>query len=116
MTFGAVSSLMRYLTSKEKRQIVEEWERAVAALPESVPDEGDERGFPDPPIINWCRRINMLNGVCTVQSCAGHRRVDGSLVSGHLWLRLSREMSTQLDRAALSLATQPCIEQVSRLY
>ena len=106
----------RYLTEAEKARNLQSWEEACYALPSDLPEAGDERGFPDPPMIEWCRRLNVLDGVCTVQSCAGHRRDDGSVASGHVWLRFSREIAARFDETALSLAAQPGIEQVSRLY
>jgi hypothetical protein len=106
----------RYLTDREKVDAVADWKRLCEALPDDVPPCGDERGFPDPPIVAWCNEINALPGICTVQSCAGHRRLDGTLISGHLWVRLSRDVSARFDEAALSLAAQPGIEQVSKLF
>ena len=106
----------RYLTTEEKVKELACWERLCADLPPDVPDEGDERGFPDPPMISWCAMLNALDGICTMQSCAGHKRADGSLTSGVLWLKLSRNLSARFDCVAFSLAKQPGIEWVSRLY
>ncbi len=114
-TFRAVP-VTRYLSVEEKSVAVREWERLVAEMPLHVPLCGDERGFPDPPIIEWVRTINGLDGICTAQSCAGHRRTDGTLISGHLWLRFSRDVAARFDDMAMSLAAQSGIEQVSRLY
>lgn len=106
----------RYLTESEKAAVIASWETQCSNLPDDMPSCGDERGYPDPPMIQWCRIINQLPGICTIQSCAGHRRADGTLNSGHLWVRLSRDMSARFDEIAMSLAAQPGIEQVSRLY
>jgi len=114
--FGPRTRPVRYLTAAEKAQELTTWLVACADMPCDVSAWSDERGFPDPPMIPWCEKINRLEGICTVQSCGGHRRTDGSIVSGHLWLRLSREVSERFDQTALGFAAQPGIEQVSRLY
>lgn len=106
----------RYLTRDEKVNVLQAWEAMCQTLPEDVPNCGDERGFPDPPMIDWCAALNALDGVCTVQSCAGHKRPDGALDSGHLWLRLDSEMTARFDAKALALANAAGIERVSRLY
>ena len=63
----------------------------------------------------WPRGGAALPGICTVQSCSGHRK-NGSLHSGHLWLRLDDITSRAFDRAAFRLSANPHIEQVARLY
>jgi len=106
----------RFLTVGEKSEILNAWGERISALPTDVPGEGDPRGFPDPLMIEWCRRINALKGVCTVQSCSGHRASDGAFYSGHLWLRMSRGVSDRFERQAFNLAGQRGIERVSKLY
>ena len=102
----------RWLTSEEKKGVLDGWDR-IKRRPAS-PGLGG-RGVPDPAMVPWCDRVNKLPGVCTVQSCAGHRE-DGYLSSGHLWLRLSQPMSEAFDRGALRLASRDGMEQVARIY
>lgn len=45
----------------------------------------------DPKIIPWLKKINKINGVCTTQSCAGHKR--GKYQDDeHIRFRLSKPM------------------------
>lgn len=106
----------RYLTPFEKERVLTEWRETLRSMPKAVPSDGDERGYPDPPIVPWCEELNDVTGICTVQSCCGHKRLDGTFVSGHLWLRLDKEMAARFDMQALALAGASGIERVSRLY
>ena len=98
----------RYLTSSRKREVLQEWRRSVAHATTGP-------GGPDRAIVPWCERLNRLPGVCTLQSCAGHRGGE-TLTAGHLWLWLSLEMATEFQGGALALAAQPTIERVYTLY
>ena len=104
----------RWLTPDVKRKILAEWGvKKQQALP-----DGDlaGRGFPDPEIIPWCDRLNKIEGVCTLQSCAGHEMgsVEGGW--GHLWLWLSEPISRAFDSRAFELASYPHIDRVERIY
>jgi len=54
----------------------------------------DEPGGPDPEILPWLLLINVIPGIYTVQSCAGHIKGEpkadkqGGPEGGHLWVRL----------------------------
>lgn len=74
-------------------------------------------GDPDPDIVPWCNRINALQGICTLQSCAGHRD-NGNIVTrpGHLWLWMDRLTSKIFDASAFELARHRNVERVERLY
>lgn len=103
----------RWLTPEEKAREVGAWD---AVKGQDVPEDSGGRGFPDPDMVPWCDRLNALPGVCTVQSCAGHRRADGYMSSGHLWVRLDEGMAQAFDRRALDLAAHDYIEEVARVY
>ena len=76
-----------------------------------------ERGFPDADILPWCDQLNALEGICTLQSCAGHLRSDGTLVSGQLWLWLTPDISREFHFRAFELARHsPRIERVRTIY
>lgn len=65
--------------------------------------------------------LNELEGVCTVQSCCGHRypSPDGdaeTVHSGQVWLRLSEEVSVLLDQHVGRLLASPAIRHVQKLY
>ena len=66
-------------------------------------------------MVEWCERINAIDGLCTVQSCAGHV-VHGVSSCGHLWIAMSDYMSARFDELAFDLSAQPGIERVYRLY
>ncbi len=104
----SVSMVDRHLSPDEKAEILSAWceqQRMGAPGP----------GGLDPDMIPWCEKLNALPGVCSVQSCSGHSE-NGSLRSGHLWLRLDDVTSRAFDRAAFRLSANPHIEQVARLY
>lgn len=103
----------RYLSPTAKRRVLGEWARILATSPPK--QNGGSRGHSDPDIIPWCERLNALPGVCTLQSCAGHRRGRWR-DPAHLWIWLDRPMSELFDRQALGLARNPLIERVERLY
>lgn len=103
----------RWLTPAEKAETLRAWETTKRESP--VVDRGGA-GYPDPTIVPWCDRINGLPGVCTLQSCAGHLKDGGILHSGHLWLKLSEQVSAEFRQAAFELAGSPGIERVEMIF
>ena len=65
----------RHLSADEKAKILTVWR-------EQQQTGAAGHGDPDPDMIPWCEKLNALPGVCTVQSCSGHRE-NGYLRSGH---------------------------------
>ena len=105
----------RYLTSAEKRAVLKNWRRTLG---QPAP-EGDQpgRGFPDADVIPWCGRLNAIPGVCTIQSCAGHRNDDGTLTTAGVWIRLDEKRAKAFHARAFELAAQaPHIERVAVVY
>ncbi|GAI13482.1 unnamed protein product [marine sediment metagenome] len=51
----------------------------------------------DPEFIPYLQEINSVEGICTTQSCAGHKR-GKSQDDGHLRFRLSEKMMRALRR------------------
>lgn len=110
-----------YLTAEEKAYIQGEWGDRRAGLSDVT-----SPGTPDPDIFPLCDALNAIEGVCTVQSCAGHRspepkswdtRTDGDgLVAGQLWLRLSADMLHAFERSVGTLLLSDEIEQVSLIW
>lgn len=104
----------RHLDVEEKSRLLAEW---AVTLEENAPlTERGELGFPNPLIVPWCAKINELPGVCAVQSCQGHRKDNGNIASGVLWLRMDYETAARFDDEAFCLAAEPGIERVSRIY
>ena len=105
----------RYLTTAEKRSVLGSWRRTLSQ-PRPAEDQPG-RGYPDTDMIPWCDRLNALRGVCTVQSCAGHRYADGTRTSGGIWLRLDCARAEAFCLGAFELAKRtPHIERVSMRY
>lgn len=105
----------RYLTDEGKARELRSWddikrEDRTGERPPGASLGG--YGYPDPDMYLWCDRINALRGVCTLQSCAGHR--DGKYFHhAQLWLwfdapTLERFWTTE----AMSLSAHPLIERV----
>ncbi len=106
----------RHLAEVEKLGILELWFQDLTSLPWQEAAAAGGRGQPDTDMASWCFRLNAIPGVCTIQSCAGHRSGD-LFHSGHLWIRLNDLVSQVFDAHALELASNcPPIEQVARLY
>lgn len=95
---------VRWLTPDEKEREVSYWLSYRENGPFSIPPPEGELGglgYPDPEIFALTDRLNAIDGVCTVQSCAGHRikHETGDYVHfGQLWLRLSEDMSLAFYR------------------
>ncbi len=99
----------RHLTPAEKTRELARWAEICSTSPSSGP------GTPDPEIVPWCERINELDGICTLQSCAGH--LDGEHGhEGHIWLWLDRDRLNELQDRGIELADRNGIERVSVIY
>ena len=107
LSTGTVGSA-RHLSPSTKRRELARWKGLRLSA-------GTKSGDPDPDIYPLCDRLNALPGVCTLQSCAGHRN-GNVLDSGHLWLWLDRRTAERFDRNAWALAAFPTIERVARFY
>jgi hypothetical protein len=113
----SIPSDPRFLSEDEKKDEVATWN----SLCQKGRPEGEigGRGYPDPEMIPWCAKLNAIRGVCTLQSCAGHRSVhDNSIASpGKLWIRLDPVVSALFDTQAFRLSAKVGhIEEVARLY
>jgi tRNA(Phe) wybutosine-synthesizing methylase Tyw3 len=110
-----MSTSKRYLSAAIKRRILTDWERRKRTAPSRESKDVGGSGRVDPDVVPWCDLINRIPGICTIQSCAGHR--SGKFMhSGHLWLRLSKKKSASFDRKAFELSSWNEIESVSRVY
>lgn len=68
-------------------------------------------GSLDAAMLPWLVELNRIEGICTLQSCEGHR--DGDYVrDGHLWLRLSRRLEQRVIHRMAELLALPRIETV----
>lgn len=109
-----IEPMTRYLTSEAKQHQLVEWRRTLTDWRHAGRPE-HETGWPDPSIIDWVERINAVPGVCTLQSCAGHRRGEYQ-EAGHLWLAFNSTTADAFHRRAFELATNPAIERVATCY
>ena len=75
-------------------------------------------GYPDQDILSWCDKLNAIEGVCTIQSCAGHGpETNGCYAAGHLWLRLDPVLSAAFEERVFELAQDTRhIERISKIY
>jgi len=107
----------RYLTAAEKRAILDEWLEYKQTFMRRCGHKGG-RGFVDPEIVPLCDALNQLDGVCTLQSCAGHAFDErGGLINpGRLWLWLDRDMARSFERRAHQLAAVPEVDRVGKIY
>jgi len=96
---------MRYLSDKEKKHIIREWEITKIRSPHTGDNCPPGRGGIDAEIVFHCDEINAIPGVCTLQSCAGHINKDGSITNGGLWLKLTENMMMLFHEYAYELYT-----------
>ena len=116
------STLPRFLTQHHKRVILDGWLKAVEDFKQNRPEgELGRTGYPDLEMFDWCKKINAFEGMCTLQSCAGHRRYDDDETSrlydtGCLWIWLSSGLSSRFHESAHLLALRPEMESVATRY
>ena len=92
--------------------MLQEFGESVATLP--LDNGAGGIGLPDPDILPWCAKLNSIDGVCTLQSCAGH---SGRYVQpGHLWLWLSEDLALAFHKSAPQLAESNLMEAVSTTF
>jgi len=98
----------RYLTDEQKCREISHFARMRAD--KRPPGDLHGRGWPDAAIVPWCDRINALEGVVTLQSCAGH--AGDSTYPGNIWVCFAERPARVAYLAAPVLAACPLIERV----
>lgn len=98
-----------FLNEREKSGHVSRW-RELRSCPA---DAG--AGSPDPAIFSLTDALNDLEGVCTVQSCAGHIRA-GTIYTAHVWLRVSRSVLQSMLQSASKVVQHDEIEELAVRY
>lgn len=108
------------MTPDAKAVELARWEQVKAERPA---DALDAVGFPDPPIYALCDRMNQMPGLCTLQSCAGHRMPypanegDGFYYhSAQLWLWPDEWTARRFYLSARQLRQRRLIENVRLLW
>lgn len=82
-----------FLTRREKLRELEQWFAILGTRRWQRDVRGRSgRGQPDADMVPWCLRLNGIPGICTLQSCAGHRFTRDRCDPGNLWLRLDRSL------------------------
>jgi DNA-binding CsgD family transcriptional regulator len=111
--------MSRYLTLDEKVQVLESF--AESRVRESsyrrfhAEARGGE-GYIDHEVLPLVDALNVLDGVCTVQSCCGHINRHGYRYPGSLWIRLSEQVMKQFEFRVWELVHISVIEHVTKLY
>jgi len=138
----------RFLTPEEKAIQLARWEALKAEFADALAagellmqhEDGSKinvfgedlsgRGFPDPETYALCDELNTIEGICTIQSCSGHRVAyaeDGTVMANgevvgptlwaaQLWLRLSRPMRDLVIERGDMLKALPGIERVQLMF
>lgn len=118
--------MARHLTAPEKTRKVADF-AAYRSDPGNYrtvhPEAKGGEGWIDPEVLALVDALNALEGVCTVQSCCGHRwpipgDPDGAerVHRGQLWLRLSEGVSRRFEERVGELLAHDVILRVSKLY
>lgn len=103
---------MRYLTRREK-------EKTLGYLRDTYKKASlDPDGHLDLEMIPYLERINACDGMVTLQSCTGHKKSKKypSMSGGHLWVRLSKEMTVLLDGRLWQLVRCKFVTQIDKIY
>ena len=94
--------------------VAEFWARRKEPTPSG---ELGGRGYPDPEMLPFCDWLNAFEGMYTEQSCAGHRALDGHVVSqGTVWVRLDCERLDLFRRRACEFAGSPFVDRIQSIY
>lgn len=111
----------RWLTPDAKAAEMRFWKGAQIkrAFLTSPPRGGT--GHADPEIYELCDVLNAMDGLCTLQSCAGHhlQAADGTgwcRHSAQLWLWLSVPVTVAFAQRVDRLALSPLVERVQTMY
>jgi hypothetical protein len=109
---------MRFLTMDEKKRELAHLEEAIER---GSPEDAGGRGYIDLPFVPYLRRINAHRGICTLQSCTGHRlksNIDGQdyYECGELWLRFNAHVFASFNLRVAELAREPFIERIATVY
>lgn len=115
----------RFLTEAEKDGEIASFE-AYKLLPgiwrRDHPDDHGGSGRVDHEVLPLVDALNALEGVCTVQSCCGHRWPVGDehnseyVHNGQLWLRLGEDVACAFDTNVGDLLKHEVIVHVQKLY
>lgn len=106
-----------YLTPPLKEKELSDFYKKLEDWRKKGSPTGAGIGWPDPEILPWCEKINEIEGICTLQSCAGHPANKHDYIHpGQLWLWMTGEKSFAFEKVALDLAAEDGIETVRKLY
>lgn len=106
----------RYLVDTEKAVVLASWNETLESSTWCATNDPGGYGYPDADMVPLVARINAMPGICTLQSCAGHRNAPDHFYSGRLWLRFSAAVSRAFERRAFVLASTSGIEMVRKIY
>ncbi len=115
----------RYLTRAEKIRELKSFEdyKCIPGIwRRDHSDDPGGRGRVDHEVLPLVDDLNTLDGVCTIQSCCGHRwpANDGyggeHFMRGQLWLRLTERLMGAIDQRVGELLAHDVIVHVQRLY
>ena len=101
----------RWLTPDRKAQILEAFNE-TRTLP-----YGCGIGGPDEDVLPFCDRLNLIQPIVTLQSCAGHVRPSGYVDMAHVWIWMDSKMTRLFDQVAIGLvANNSEVERVAKIY
>lgn len=122
----ATATATRFLTVDEKARELAgfaEYRRDQSHYRTAHPDAHGGEGWLDPEVLPLVDALNALDGVCTVQSCCGHRwpvpgDQDGAeyVHTGQLWLRLSGPVMAAATERVGQLLEHDAITYVQRIF
>jgi hypothetical protein len=106
------------LSAEEKADVLLRFDMLKLRAEGATPEVG-ALGGPEPVMFPYIDTINGIDGVCVIQSCAGHPSVEESdqpPLAGQLWLRMDEFTSRVFDHRAFALANDGRFYKVARLY
>lgn len=117
---------LRVLTPDAKIEIMQDWQVAKVEFVYAkgrgeVPEMTGGLGYPDPDIYNLVDALNMIDGICVMQSCSGHlhpgeKPGENAMWSGELWIAMSAMTRTAYVASIHRLLLYNCIEMARLIF
>ena len=107
----------RYANAGDKQRVLAEFACYRSIRPPVLKNDSGGKGYPDIDILPFCDWLNSFEGICTLQSCAGHPPRKGHGAScGVLWVWLDHEFTNLFRLRVYDLVQNQLIERVSQTY
>lgn len=126
MSLNWTVDTQRYLTQDIKARSLNHWLMAKDDYRQqkedgTLPSRPGGMGYPDPEIYQLCDRLNAFDGICTMQSCAGHLHPEeepgeDAMWSGELWIATTKPIQERFVYSVRELLQHDDIERARLIF